>query len=439
MRKLVALITSLLIVAMISTPAHSNEPFYQVYQKTLATFTSDSTALTAQQKAQVKAAVEANPAAEKFICTGIRYFSQPMSVNIMVRKRAKAACEYAKELNPALSTWFQNKPTQARSFAGKVLLTVKSVEAEATFESYDSTRISKRAFDNVQKVLRANPVPSSTPNIIAGPSISAAQVELEKARLTNSIRFWSSIYSDPYDAYLYSGKDVDWLITQLEARGNPHWNDLIRSSYWKSTGKCAQSAANPQPGNNHFVHCIESNHADLRYSNIFAHEFAHLPLMTKALNQPSGLFSQLPIWLNEGAAQFFSISLTDQAGDPNSRYWHELHLNGSRDTVKLSTRSTPLTLVELLPTITSQETREFFRALESESALTTSHPYSLGTWATEVLVAIVGAEKFQDFLMTMSSRTSWESAFKTTYGLEVQDFYGKTATYLNWIGKSFAN
>jgi hypothetical protein len=40
--------------------------------------------------------------------------------------RAKAACDYAKQLNPALSTWFQNKPTNARSYAGKVLLTIKT-------------------------------------------------------------------------------------------------------------------------------------------------------------------------------------------------------------------------------------------------------------------------------------------------------------------------
>jgi hypothetical protein len=46
----------------------------------------------------------------------------------MVRKRAKAACDYAKELNPSLSTWYQNKPTQARSYAGKVLLTVKTID-----------------------------------------------------------------------------------------------------------------------------------------------------------------------------------------------------------------------------------------------------------------------------------------------------------------------
>lgn len=98
----------------------------QVMQRTLASFSSTATALTTKQKLQVKAAVEANPNATKFICTGIRYVSQPLSENIKVRKRAKAACEYAKELNPKLSTWFQNKPTEARSYAGKVLLTIKS-------------------------------------------------------------------------------------------------------------------------------------------------------------------------------------------------------------------------------------------------------------------------------------------------------------------------
>ena len=104
----------------------SISPRWSVNQKTLSAFSSYATGLTSQQRAQVKAAVEANPAADKFICTGIRYYSQPMSVNIMVRKRAKAACEYAKQLNPNLSTWYQNKPTQARSYAGKVLLTIKS-------------------------------------------------------------------------------------------------------------------------------------------------------------------------------------------------------------------------------------------------------------------------------------------------------------------------
>lgn len=95
-------------------------------QKTLSSFTDTSTALSASQKEEVSKFLADNPAAQKFICTGIRYYSQPRSVNIIVRKRAKAACEYAKQLNPNLSTWFQTKPTKARSYSGKVLLTIKS-------------------------------------------------------------------------------------------------------------------------------------------------------------------------------------------------------------------------------------------------------------------------------------------------------------------------
>ena len=104
----------------------STAPKFSVSQKSLALFNGTETLLTNAQKNQVRAAVEANPNAEKFICTGIRFHSQPANVNVMVRKRAKAACDYAKQLNPNLSTWFQNKPTKAASYAGRVLLTIKS-------------------------------------------------------------------------------------------------------------------------------------------------------------------------------------------------------------------------------------------------------------------------------------------------------------------------
>ena len=96
-----------------------------VRQKTLSPFESSSTALTSKQKTQIRDALNSSPNAEKFICTGIRFESAPMSENIVVRKRAKAACDFAKSLNPELSTFFQNKPTKARSYAGKVLLTIK--------------------------------------------------------------------------------------------------------------------------------------------------------------------------------------------------------------------------------------------------------------------------------------------------------------------------
>ena len=123
MKKLLALIAAIGIVSSFATPAVSD---YQTSatQRTLSAFSGSVTSLSASQRAEIRRVVESNPSAEKFICTGIRFESAPRSENITVRKRAKAACDYAKQLNPNLSTWYQNKPTSARSYAGKVLLTV---------------------------------------------------------------------------------------------------------------------------------------------------------------------------------------------------------------------------------------------------------------------------------------------------------------------------
>ena len=124
MKKLLIGLVSLSVLLVGFVPAQAAGE-YVARQKTLSVFSGSATTLTSKQRAEVKQAVDANPYAEKFICTGIRLEGQPMSLNIVVRKRAKAACDYAKQLNPALSTWFQNKPTKAASYNGKVLLTLK--------------------------------------------------------------------------------------------------------------------------------------------------------------------------------------------------------------------------------------------------------------------------------------------------------------------------
>ena len=96
-----------------------------VVQKTLTSYSANTVPLSNLQKSEIQSLVEGNPEADKFICTGIRLSTASVSENLLVRKRAKAACDYAKTLNPSLSVWFQNKPTTVRSFAGKVLITVK--------------------------------------------------------------------------------------------------------------------------------------------------------------------------------------------------------------------------------------------------------------------------------------------------------------------------
>ena len=124
MKKLLVGLVSLSVLVVGFIPAQAAGE-YVARQKTLSDAIGSAIALNSKQKAEIKQVVDANPYAEKFICTGIRLEGQPLRMNIVVRKRAKAACDYAKQLNPALSTWFQNKPTKAPSYNGRVLLTLK--------------------------------------------------------------------------------------------------------------------------------------------------------------------------------------------------------------------------------------------------------------------------------------------------------------------------
>jgi hypothetical protein len=97
----------------------------QPQTRTLTAFSRTATTLTSKQKAEIRATVAKGASNPKFICTGIRLEGQPQALNTLVRKRAKAACDYAKSLNPKLSTFFQTKTTKAASFNGKVLVVSK--------------------------------------------------------------------------------------------------------------------------------------------------------------------------------------------------------------------------------------------------------------------------------------------------------------------------
>jgi|GEM_PF-5254820 len=68
----------------------------------------------------------------KFICTGIYREGASASETLSARKKAKLACESAKDLdndpNSKVSFFFQTKPTKAASYVGKVLITVKGIQ-----------------------------------------------------------------------------------------------------------------------------------------------------------------------------------------------------------------------------------------------------------------------------------------------------------------------
>ena len=122
------LITALALVGFVFlglSPAQADAKYFPT-QKTLTDAVGRAILLSDIQKVEIEAVVKENPRAEKFICTGIRLVGTSDRMNLVVRKRAKEACDYAKELNPKLSTWYQSKTTTARSYNGRVLLVLKT-------------------------------------------------------------------------------------------------------------------------------------------------------------------------------------------------------------------------------------------------------------------------------------------------------------------------
>lgn len=81
--------------------------------------------LSSRVKARVKSYLDANPGVTKFICTSVRLRTTPRGESIANRARAKAVCEYAKSLDPTISTWYQSKLSTKRAAVGMQLVTIK--------------------------------------------------------------------------------------------------------------------------------------------------------------------------------------------------------------------------------------------------------------------------------------------------------------------------
>lgn len=109
-----------------TSPGESSQPVAEpkVDKRTLAAFASGKSTLSFTQQQQVAALVLANPNAQTIVCASYRLASAKTSDLALAKKRASAACAYAKKLNPKLATSVVLTTTKAKSNVGKAVLTV---------------------------------------------------------------------------------------------------------------------------------------------------------------------------------------------------------------------------------------------------------------------------------------------------------------------------
>ena len=226
-----------------------------VVQKTLTSYSANTVPLSNLQKSEIQSLVEGNPEADKFICTGIRLSTAPVSENVLVRKRAKAACDYAQTLNPGLSVWFQNKPTTVRSFAGKVLITVKQAPNQSVDPS-PPNQSDLSAHPSITNPAQLSPVEicktadvSPRPDTSNGfPRPSTAMVGTVSARiLLVPIVFSDLPYTDADHLRMKAATDFVTRIYEETSYGRVSLSyEFLPKQYWITMSKTAAQYRLPE-------------------------------------------------------------------------------------------------------------------------------------------------------------------------------------------------
>ena len=368
---------------------------YVVQQKTLATFISDATTLTPQQKAQVKAAVDSNPYAEKFICTGIRYYDQPTSVNITVRKRAKAACEYAKQLNPALSTWFQNKPTQARSFAGKVLLTVKSPASKA--ETVLDSAVEQVAARTVTAAYAGGPI-----NSYRSPNYPQELVDLTLSATKDGVAY----LADEYD---FTGADFIFFTREEASWAQAKWNDLVAGTLLASVQVYSESF--PYPCRSaEYAYQKDGKTKYITYSCKDGNELSNVSFGAHgAIHWFQGNFQThtMPNWLVEGSATFYGEVIGWLPNKTNAKI---IKWNGN------------YVLHDAL--LAGEESiRNKIKSVEVQNPASAGDSYTLGRMLYTALIGLHGEGKALELMKSFAKSSDFEANFMKVYGFSKDSFY----------------
>lgn len=383
------------LVASQLTPIEALSDF-TTSQKTLTSFSGSSSALSSKQKSEIRSLVDENLDAETAICTGIRLTGASSAVITTTRNRAKAACDYAKRLNPYLATSVVLKTTTARSFAGRVLVAVRTPVAAP--------------------IAAPAPAPVRTPFTTPFPEVFSRS-ELVKAALDNfsayveansSSKSFQLVIDKPYQTNATAlTAVVDRSYAALPFPAGYQRTITVISDDRDFTEKTISEFGFSRSDVNKCINCAGEGWASATLGNapwsVIPHEIFHVwqksGYQRKGNNNPDpNRFENPPVWFDEGGAEFFGWSVD------------ALYTYKNRDNY---------------PRISGYERGWQALTRYNTRDLDPNGPYVVGRAATEYIVASVGFEKYLQIYRNVGSGQSFPDAFASAVGISLADFYEK--------------
>ena len=320
--------------------------------------------------------------------------------------------------------------TKAAKVATPTPTTTPSTARSMSLDSLDEDQVYVTSRAEVAKYVANGVSSEGVINFQAGENVDAWRIDIAKNEVNSAVKLWSSFFKPSSVTIIwYSSKDIPWAKTKYqEAGGDPAW----ASGFGGCTPQyCGNASASLMPGGKFlFEQGLEFEDKGLWNRSTAAHEYTHLAQF--GLTSPTDL-GTIPWWSMEGGAQFYGEAIGYTPFDTSRMTRSGMHTQSASDSLAYISTLFPGQTLKLLmlkkdPEITKSLMKSVEVSTNARGALGLS--YLLGSYATEVLVAVYGHEKMADFYKSFSTSTNYQSNFNKVFGVSVDTFYAKLTPYL---------
>jgi len=313
----------------------------------------------------------------------------------------------------------------------KTTPTVKPAPAPLSIDNLDFEQVYQKSRSEVAKYVANGVSDAASITYLTGANVDAWRIEIAKNEVESAVKLWSSFFKPSKVTIVwYSSKDITWAKTTYDAAGG------YSASPYNGFNSCTASycgkarASIGGHGNYLFEQGLEFRDQGLWNRSTAAHEYTHLAQYGLSTSANS---SAMPWWSVEGGAQFYGEAIGYTPFDSSKKTRSGIHSQYTSDSISYISSLFPgQNFKSLLLKNDAESIKILMKSLEvstnKQGALGLS--YLLGSYATEVLVAVYGHEKMANFYASFATSRNFESNFANTFGITVDAFYAKLTPYL---------
>lgn len=300
---------------------------------------------------------------------------------------------------------------------------VKEHFEAVSIENLTARNVYGRSRQEVSDAIEKSSFVNAYFNFNIGPNQNSAVVNAEKESMNKAARLWSNIYQpkEQLEVLFYNFTDLDWAktkFTQITGAETLHSADSCSKNY------CGNASAG-RTGNGPWIY-EQGLGGSLWNKSTSAHEYTHLA----QTSGNSDYWNIAPLWLVEGMAQFYGEAIGYSPFDAKLVTRGEMHRQycldfrgANQGDMKTLLQANNVSTVKNLMQLVEFPNPRHTQALTAAS-------YLLGSYGTEVLVAVYGHASVEAFIKSFATSSDWKSNFYKSFGITSDDFYTKLTPYL---------